>query len=145
MATFTRSYQSGAQWLGMARRDVAQFATHCEFSADQVLDILLAVGEALSNTVEHAKSTREFSVRCEFEGERLTVRIQDQGKGFALPTSISNSQPLKERGFGIDLMKHLMDRVEFLFEPDAGTTVVLQKTKYAERPASGRLATCQPK
>ncbi len=99
----------------LARNAIASFARICGFSQDEVADIRLAAGEALSNAVEHGISGRSngFSVRCVFEEDELTIEIRDNGQGFSLdkrdPTPIEE----RNRGFGIFLMRRLMDGVQF--------------------------------
>jgi serine/threonine-protein kinase RsbW len=128
-ATFRRRYQPNAQWLCTARRDIAQFATHCGFDPEQVSEIVLATGEALSNVIEHAASPRNFHLRCEFDGDRLVVTVQDHGTGFSPPNGTPGRDSLQPRGLGIFLMKRLMDSVEFSMRPSGGTTLTLEKRK----------------
>lgn len=113
-ATFSGDYRN----VPLARNAVASFARICGFSDDEVADIRVATGEALSNAVEHGRSERAqngFSVRCTFSDEELTIEVRDNGEGFA-PESIEQQNNLADeptRGFGIFLMKRLMDRVNF--------------------------------
>ena len=61
----------------------------------------------------------------------MSIRIEDEGLGFkhdavAGPTSPAN--PLRTQGSGIDLMRSLMDKVEF---EQRGTVVHMQKRSNA--------------
>ena len=102
--------------MPLARNAIAGFARVCGFTTEEIGDIRLAAGEALNNAVEHAVGDRSpgFSVRCRFSEGELTIEIRDNGRGFA-PTDKRDETPLEERnrGFGIFLMRKLMDDVHF--------------------------------
>lgn len=101
----------------MARRGVAGFAGACGFSESEIADIRLAAGEALSNAVEHGGRVRStgFTVECSFDGEELSIEIRDSGLGFLAPQPQTAVQPdQRGRGFGIFLMRRLMDEVAFI-------------------------------
>lgn len=110
-ATFTGDRKN----VPLARNAIASFARICGFSAEEVADIRLAAGEALSNAVEHGASSRSngFSVHCEFYDGELTIEIRDNGRGFV--TDVCDATPIEQRsrGFGIFLMRRLMDGVQF--------------------------------
>jgi anti-sigma regulatory factor (Ser/Thr protein kinase) len=127
IATFSRDYQPSAQWLRRARHDVAEFATYCGFGTDRTADIVLAVGEAVANTVEHSGSPRDFSIKCEFDGTRLLLRVEDHGSGFTPSLRPVIREKLQPRGLGIYLMNKLMDAAEFSFKPGDGTILTLVK------------------
>ncbi len=111
-ATFTGDYRN----VPLARNAVASFARICGFSDDEVADIRVAAGEAISNAVEHGKRDRlaSFSVRCTFSEDELTIEVRDSGDGF-VPESGDQINLFDERtrGYGIFLMRRLMDRVNF--------------------------------
>jgi serine/threonine-protein kinase RsbW len=102
--------------IGVARRGIAGFASDCGFPPEAVDDIKLAAGEALSNAFEHGSmhETRRITVDCSFDGRALTIEVQDQGLGFPLPLDLPAVVPdARGRGFGIFLMRRLMDEVSF--------------------------------
>ena len=111
-ATFSGDYRN----VPLARNAVASFARICGFSNAEVDDIRLATGEAIANAVEHGRNPKQsgFSVRCMFLDEELTIEIRDNGEGFE-DDEKSQLDLLDERtrGFGIFLMRRLMDRVNF--------------------------------
>lgn len=91
----------------------------CGFTDDQVCDIRLAAGEAMSNAVEHGgeKPGRSFVVDCSFNDDELTIEIQDSGRSFMAPSHRTSAGPDdRGRGFGIFLMRRLMDEVSFAHE-----------------------------
>lgn len=109
-------YASDIHNVALARRAIAGFAAECGFSDEEVSDIRLAAGEALSNAVEHGSETRarRVVVACTFADDELSIEIQDSGNGFTEPSDRSNVEPDdRGRGFGIFLMRRLMDEVSF--------------------------------
>ncbi len=111
-AAYTNDIRNGAS----ARRAIAGFAAECGFSEDEVSDIRLAAGEALSNAFEYGSGTpkRKVRVTCTFDDGQLTIEIHDRGRGFPEPSVQSSIVPDdRGRGFGIFLMRRLMDEVSF--------------------------------
>ncbi|HEY2476829.1 MAG TPA: ATP-binding protein [Candidatus Cybelea sp.] len=113
---YRADYTSDISNVALARRSVAGFAGACGFTESEIADIRLAAGEALSNAVEHGSGgqRRGFSVECRFDGEELSIEIRDSGQGFAAPCHRGTVEPdHRGRGFGIFLMRRLMDDVAF--------------------------------
>ena len=113
---YRANFTSNIQSLAVARRGIAGFAAECGFCGDEVQDIKLAAGEALSNAVEHASAQRprRITVDCSFDGHALTIQVQDEGAGFPAPVDMGDVIPdARGRGFGIFLMRRLMDEVAF--------------------------------
>jgi serine/threonine-protein kinase RsbW len=94
---------------------------------DQTLsDVETALGEALANAAEHGhRAGSGFEVRIFIERDMLVIEVQDDGLGFISP-DIAATSPAHDapRGFGIYLMRHLMDQVDFTMN---GTCVRLAK------------------
>jgi len=110
------AYSSDIKNVALARQGIAGFAAKCGFSDADVSDIRLAAGEALSNAVEHGRGTaaRNIIVECTFEYDMLVVVIEDSGSSFAEPSVRASVEPDdRGRGFGIFLMRRLMDEVTF--------------------------------
>jgi anti-sigma regulatory factor (Ser/Thr protein kinase) len=113
---YRAAYTSDIANVARARRAIAGFAAQCGFLEDEVSDIRLAAGEALSNAVEHGRETpaRQIMVRCVFRHDQLTIEIQDNGSAFTEPSDRPSVEPDdRGRGFGIFLMRRLMDEVAF--------------------------------
>ncbi len=113
--SFRAAYTSDPRNVALAREAVAKFARLCGFEEAAVADIRLAAGEALSNAAEHGLDERRggFSIRCEFDAGVLTVEIQDSGRGFHPAVDDCMPPDPRGRGFGIFLMRRLMDSVTF--------------------------------
>jgi serine/threonine-protein kinase RsbW len=128
-ATFKQDYQSSASWVSKARKEVTDFVTLCGFCCEEVSEIVLAVGEAVNNAVEHARSPHDFSIWCDFDSYRLLVRVEDHGIGFSPQSVTANRTLLQPRGLGTFLINQLMDKAEFSFKPGEGTVLTLEKRK----------------
>ncbi len=113
---YQAAYTSDIRNVALARQGIARFAIQCGFTQDDVSDIRLAAGEALSNAVEHGCGTtnRTFTVKCSYDGQALAIVIEDCGSGFPEPSQRTSVEPdARGRGFGIFLMRRLMDEVSF--------------------------------
>lgn len=114
---YRADYTNDTKNVALARKGVAGFAGACGFSEADIADIRLAAGEALSNAVEHgsAPSSGGFTVECGFDGDALSIEVRDAGVGFAIPATPKQAitPDHRGRGFGIFLMRRLMDDVIF--------------------------------
>jgi len=108
-----------------ARRAVSTFARSCGFGAVDLADIECAAGEAVANAIEHGNRERDyFELHCEFDGTTLAIEVKDRGKGFSeVPAPRLDAAP-RLRGWGIFLMRSLVDRVTFF---EGGSGVRLEK------------------
>jgi serine/threonine-protein kinase RsbW len=113
---YRAAFASDIRNVSKARNDITRFAETCGFAGEAIADIRLAAGEALSNAVEHGgdSPSRRIVVECVFDGANLAIEVRDEGHGFAAPLERSNVEPdVRGRGFGIFLMRRLMDEVSF--------------------------------
>jgi serine/threonine-protein kinase RsbW len=113
---YRAAYTSDIRNVALARRGIAGFAAECGFSPPEISDIRLAAGEALSNAVEHGcgKAARQIIVDCKCDERQLAIEIRDSGTGFPEPSDRTIVEPdQRGRGFGIFLMRRLMDEVSF--------------------------------
>jgi serine/threonine-protein kinase RsbW len=100
---------------------------------DVMLNLGLAVREATVNAMKHGNDLRAgTSVRITFrlDGQRLTVDVEDQGKGFDFEKDVDPRLPEnldKTSGRGIFLMRNFVDDVRFSRNAGRGTTVSLIK------------------
>jgi serine/threonine-protein kinase RsbW len=126
---YRAAFTSDLRNVAPVRQGIARFAAECGFSEEAVSDIRLAAGEALSNAVEHgrAPAARRVVVRCAFRNNVLLIEVRDRGQGFTEPFDRSSVSPDdRGRGFGIFLMRRLMDEVSFA---NKGTIVRLTRRR----------------
>lgn len=84
--------------------------------------IMLVIEEAVANTIAHGfgglPPPHRLAVRLDITAAAVTVEVIDNGWPFD-PTAVPGpdlSLPLEQRdpgGFGIHLMRHLMDHIEY--------------------------------
>lgn len=122
-------------FVGVARTVVAAVATSVPgIDDDRLEDLRIAVSEACTNAVEaHQALGRDQRVvlRCLVDPDVLQVHVEDRGTGFdpsavparPLPGEIGQLGP--ERGWGLQLIRALVDDVTFLPTGD-GTAVHLR-------------------
>jgi anti-sigma regulatory factor (Ser/Thr protein kinase) len=114
--SFHAAFSGERRNVPLARNAIVRFARICGFSQDEVADIRVAAGEALSNAVEHGSAHRSsgFSVDCTLEDDELRIEIRDNGEGFkAEALHVTGPIEERERGFGILLMLRLMHGVQY--------------------------------
>ena len=106
-------------------------------------EINMALIEACINAFEHSKSKENIYITYSIDGDTLTIKVGDKGEGFdsevvAIPNIDEKINSEHKRGWGLQLMKELMDTVEFE-SSESGTTVTMTKNKCS------RGATCEAK
>ena len=113
---FHHRYEATVPEMTVARHAVRAFAREHGFGDAKLSDIELAVGEALNNAEEHGAQTHgHVFLSCSFDGNVLVIDISDDGPGFA-PERLaepSHSGGVAARGFGVFIMRRLMDDVTF--------------------------------
>lgn len=90
-------------------------------------DMELAVTEACTNVLLHAGTQEEYEVSVEVNEKLCEIRVTDAGEGFDHSTMSPEAEGTSENGRGIQLMKALVDKVQFLSRPPEGTIVHLIK------------------
>lgn len=118
-----------------AIKTAAAIAEYMEFNSEKVDELKLALIEACINAFEHSNSKdKKLFIKFVMQGNELTVIIKDNGKGFE-PGSVNEKPDIKEklkstnkRGWGLLLIKNLMDKVEIESNSE-GTTLKMTKIK----------------
>ena len=91
-------------------------------------DMELAVTEACTNVLKHASGTGdEYEVAVAVDDSTCEIRVTDTGSGFDHAAVNGAPSSSSESGRGIQLMKALVDKVQFLSQPQDGTIVRLVK------------------
>tara|TARA_B100000676_G_C17947193_1_gene769886 strand:+ start:333 stop:740 length:408 start_codon:yes stop_codon:yes gene_type:complete len=96
-------------------------------------EINMALIEACINAFEHSKSKENVYITYVIEKDNLVIKVGDRGVGFdsevvAIPNIDEKINSDRKRGWGLKLMKELMDTVEFE-TTESGTTVTMTKSK----------------
>jgi serine/threonine-protein kinase RsbW len=96
----------------------------------EVFSVRLALEEALVNAIKHGNEmdrSKKVFISYRFVGDRLEVRITDEGKGFDPndvpdPTAIENLE--RPCGRGLMLMRYYMTEVQY---NETGNSVLMAK------------------
>ncbi|MEE9561962.1 MAG: ATP-binding protein [Thermoanaerobaculia bacterium] len=121
-----------------ASKTATALAEFMEMSSDKIDEVRMAVVEACINSFEHShagdqKVKIEFAVLGDSEPEKLQITITDSGIGFSPedveePIIAEKLKAARKRGWGLKIIKGLMDEVEIRSGP-TGTTVVMSKSR----------------
>ncbi|MDG2396704.1 MAG: ATP-binding protein [Flavobacteriaceae bacterium] len=107
---------------------------HMNLSEEKSGEISMAIIEACINAFEHSESKEEIFIHFIISDESLTVKVIDHGVGFDaseieipdIENKLKSSE--RKRGWGIMLIKELMDHVDFVSD-SSGTTLTMVKNK----------------
>jgi serine phosphatase RsbU (regulator of sigma subunit)/anti-sigma regulatory factor (Ser/Thr protein kinase)/transcriptional regulator with GAF, ATPase, and Fis domain len=115
-------FPANASQLAPARASLRRWLTRSRLNPDQVMNVLIAAGEAVANAIEHGHRDRPegtISLDATALADEVRLTITDTGS-WKPPQPEANPH----RGRGVILMRGLMDDVTI--HPDtAGTTVHL--------------------
>lgn len=106
--------------LRPARHAIAYWATEIGLRTERVEDVAMAVGEALSNSIEHAYPTEsgQIDIVGEVTGGELRVAVSDYGRWRTPQTHPG------WRGRGISMIDALADHAQ-VERRESGTTVTM--------------------
>ncbi len=116
---------------------VAEFGGRYRFTSEMVFRLTLVLEEIITNIVSYGyqdKLKHQISLRLFFEGEGLTVEVEDDGRPFnplEAPTPDMN-KPLAERqvgGLGIHLVREMMDELEYERKGDKNVLVLKKRIR----------------
>jgi len=125
----------GPAGLSAARECVRRVAGELQIPSEDAADLLLAVGEALSNAYVHGTPDPQVNliyIGWHFAGEIVTITIKDEGPGF-VPHEVAGRLTglAMARGHGLRLMREGADEVYVEF--DDGAKVCLRKRVARDR------------
>jgi serine/threonine-protein kinase RsbW len=109
----------------VAARVAEEVAAFAAVDADTVDRIKMAIIEACINAFEHSASeSGKVRLRYLLSPDKIELFVQDDGKGFQAGRTQEESK--KNRGWGLKLIRELVDDVEIITGPD-GTVVRMVK------------------
>lgn len=113
----------------IAAHAVAEIARRHDFSPKAINQIKTALVEACINATEHSHSLdRRIYQKFTVEDDRITITVSNRGVRLADRTAVEFMPDEGRRGWGLKLMKTLMDEVKFE-QVDDGTRVSMVKFK----------------
>lgn len=118
------------EYVSMVRLAVSSLANYAGFDIEAVEDIKVAVSEACTNVVCHARPdyVECYEVACEVCDDRLIICIEDNAGGYDVgkyQAPVMDNP--REGGLGIFIIKALMDEVDILSELGSGTCIKMVK------------------
>jgi serine/threonine-protein kinase RsbW len=121
-----------------ASKTATAMAELLRMSADKIDEVRMAVVEACINAIEHSQAPDRkvyltFEVLGEDEPEILRITVRDEGVGFApenveVPSIERKISAARKRGWGLKIIRGLMDSVEIVSGSD-GTSIVMTKAR----------------
>jgi serine/threonine-protein kinase RsbW len=130
--------RSCPEFLARLRNVMSAVAREAQLDPTTEFALNSAVTEAAANAIRHGSpegSRNHVRVSFHLDRNALVVDIADQGRGFD-PAAVPVPDParLQENGYGIHMMREMMDRVEF-FQDEQG--MLVRMTKFIQRAAPG--------
>ncbi len=123
----------------LVMEQVATLAKKIGFSDDRIEDLKTAVSEACLNAIEHGNemnATTKVGISLSVNGTKMKVSVEDKGNGMRgkvnepnIDNKINGTET--PRGWGIFLIKNLMDDIKFEPKADGGnvTTMIIHLDK----------------
>ena len=108
-------------------------AKHMNLSEEKSAEISMALIEACINAFEHSETKEDIYIHFIISDDRLTIKVIDKGVGFdassiELPNIDKKITEERKRGWGLMLIKELMDKVDYESD-NTGTTLTMTKNK----------------
>jgi serine/threonine-protein kinase RsbW len=96
---------------------------------DCVSDIEIALTEACTNVLDHARTDDQYEVAVSVHDDYCVIDVIDHGDGFdAAPFGLVDADFASEAGRGIQLIRALVDNVRFTPVPGRGSAVHFEKS-----------------
>lgn len=119
-------------YVGLARLLAGSIARRMRFTEENIDDLKLAISEMCTNAIVHTGNgdgeKPAIIVRYLAGDDFLTVEVKDEGPGFDPSRVIDRErEDLLSKGFGIPLIKSLVDVFECDSQPQSGTVVSITK------------------
>ena len=121
---------SRAEWVALVRLSVASVASRLHFPIDDIEDVKLAVAEACTNAIQHARGSESIEIRCEILPEGLRINVRDFGQGTRQENIVSRElEEARVGGLGVFLIRSLMDEVTYDVHAERGTDLSMFKRR----------------
>lgn len=113
---------SSTRYLEQVRRFIEKHARNANLADEAIEQFKIAVDEACTNVIKHAyrgDDSQQIDLAVIVEDDRVTVRIRDAGRSFqqeyyTSPDIFELAENRRAGGFGVHIMRSLMDRVEYI-------------------------------
>ncbi|MGV8907320.1 MAG: ATP-binding protein [Acetobacterium sp.] len=118
------------EYVSLARLIIASVADGMGFSIEDVEDLKVAVSEACTNVVKHSENSEmTYDLMYKVGENDLTFTVSDAGKGFVpeQETKPGLRELEMSQGFGLIIIKMLMDKVDIISKEGLGSTITMVK------------------
>lgn len=106
---------------------IEEIARRNEYPSSAINKIKTAVVEACINAAEHSLSPdRKIHIGVTARREQIRISIENRGVGVAIKQAAATEESTGRRGWGLTLIKNLMDELIF-DQSDDGTRLVMSK------------------
>jgi serine/threonine-protein kinase RsbW len=105
------SIPAKAEYIALCRLALAGLAHVRALEPEMLADVKVALTEACSNSIRHAYAegrSGAVDIRYELNGEKLSVEVADEGRGFDLDARSGDGD---EGGLGIAIIRALTDEL----------------------------------
>ncbi len=107
---------------------IEEIARRNEYPSPAINKIKTAVVEACINAAEHSLSPdRKIYIGVSAKRDNIRISIENRGVGVAIKQASATEESTGRRGWGLTLIKNLMDEVVFQ-QSDDGTKLVMSKS-----------------
>ncbi|MGH7727643.1 MAG: ATP-binding protein [Vulcanimicrobiaceae bacterium] len=109
-----------------ARRSVGAFARAHGLAPADLDHFLTALGEAVANAIEHARTSGEIAIEVRINEARIVALVRDDGVGFPDGLAARAKLPADdaERGRGLPIIRRCSDIFTLRSRPGRGTALV---------------------
>ncbi len=114
---------------------IANFATIAGYSATEIDDIKLAVGEAVTNAIKHGNCGDDLlAIECRAEAEQLSVKLKYSSEPFD-PATVPSPDlvNMQQGGMGIYIMRLVMDEIFYEFDNGRATVTLIKRLTKQKR------------
>ena len=126
--TFTLQLPRDALSVPVIRRVLDRSMHTLGVAESCATDIKIALTEACTNVLDHAAAGDEYAVVAGLDDSMCVIDIVDTGRGFdADHLGRTDAGPTDEEGRGIQIIRAVVDRVQFRSRPESGMIVHLEK------------------
>ena len=113
---------SSPAYVTVARQTVEGVTRRMPFARAEVEDVKLAVGEACNNAIKHGANGAKSApviIRCIVNHSSLEIEVHNYHTANAPRPDIDSAPDhSREGGLGFHMMRHLVDRFEFVWGED---------------------------
>ena len=123
------------EYVSLARLTIASVASSMGFSIGDVEDLKVAVSEACTNAISYCTlPDATYDLSYGVGEQELTIMVTDTGMGFDpdLVKLPGEGEDSFESGFGIFIIRTLMDTVEIVSKNGVGTSITMVKKLTAD-------------